>query len=462
MTYKFNPSILRAYDIRGAYNENLNDEDAYHLARSFATFLSQRNIAGKVVAAWDGRLSSPSLYESLEKGFVESGIDVVVIGLMPTPALYYASYTTDCAGGIMITGSHNPGHHNGFKMVLQKRSFFGDEIQELGRIAEVGEYVNGAGTISEKDISNEYLNSLISKAISPNGKRLKIAWDPGNGATGKVVEELSKRIDAEHFLINTKIDGTFPAHHPDPTLPENMEQLITLVKKEGCDLGVAFDGDGDRVGAVDNEGRIIYGDQLLLIFAEDLLKRVKGAKIIADVKTSDLVFKRIKDLGGEPIMWKTGHSLIKSKMKEEGALLAGEMSGHTFFAEDYYGFDDALYGACKLINILAHGQEKLSQMVDRMPSAVSTPELRLDVEEERKFAIVEELKEVARKAGDELNDIDGVRVKVDKGWWLIRASNTQSCLVMRVEGNTQEDMQAILDHVKGYFRKIGFMPKEIA
>ncbi len=461
MAHKFNPTIMRAYDIRGTVNKNLDVKDAYHLGRSFATYMYQNNIKGKVVLGRDGRLSSPELSEALVKGLIESGIDVLHVGLVPTPALYFAHFTVESAAAIMITGSHNPGDQNGFKMVMQHASFFGEDIQALAKIATKGEYVSGKGSLNEIDIKNDYITTLIAKTIKPNGKKLKVAWDAGNGATGEVVELLAKKLAGEHILLNTNIDGSFPVHHPDPTVPENLEQIMEVVKKEKCDFGIAFDGDGDRIGTVDNKGRMVFGDQQLLIFAKDLLSRVPNSKVIGDVKTSNMVFDKIREEGGQPIIWKTGHSHIKAKMKKEGAILAGEMSGHTFFGEDYFGFDDALFGACKFINIMSHSKDSLSEMIDAMPVLFSTPELRIDIEEEKKFKIVEELHKLIQAKKLDFNDLDGIRVTKPNGWWLLRASNTQSCLVMRVEGSTKKDMEAILQEVKGYFAEIGFDPEGI-
>jgi phosphomannomutase len=458
MAHIFNSTIMRAYDIRGTVNKNLNTKDAYHLGRSFATYMHQHNIKGNLVLGRDGRISSPELYEALVKGLTESGINVIYIGVVPTPALYYAHFTQDSAAAIMITGSHNPGDQNGFKMVMQHASFFGDNIQDLAKIAAKGDYVSGQGSVKEIDIKDEYIDTLISRTIKPNGKKLKIAWDSGNGATGEIVEMLTKRLAGEHVLINTKIDGNFPAHHPDPTVPENLEQIMEVVIKAKCDFGIAFDGDGDRIGTVDNKGRMIFGDQQLLIYAKDLLSRIPNSKIIGDVKTSNMVFDKIREHGGQPIIWKTGHSHIKAKMKKEGAILAGEMSGHTFFGEDYFGFDDALFGACKIINILSHSQETLGNMIDAMPVLFSTPELRIDIEEEIKFKVVDDLKKLIVSKNLEFNDLDGIRVTKSNGWWLLRASNTQSCLVMRVEGNTLHDMDTIIAEVKGYFAEVGFIP----
>ena len=444
-THSFHPSILRAYDIRGIVNKTLDNDDAYFLGRSFASLLHKSNIQGKVAVGYDGRLTSP-VYESLlVRGLTDSGIDVVRIGLVPTPLLYFAPFDLDnTVGGIMITGSHNPANYNGFKMVMDGHSVYGKDILELADIARGGDFIEGQGSFSHIDLSDKYIDKLISSAFGDGKKakkKLKIAWDCGNGATGEIVQKLADVLPGEHVLLNEKIDGTFPAHHPDPTVIENLTQLIDVVKQKGCDLGIAFDGDGDRIGAIDNTGRVIFGDQLLLTYSRDLLSRRSGAKIIADVKTSQMILERIKEWGGKPIMWKTGHSLIKAKMKEESALLAGEMSGHVFFAEDYYGYDDALLGACKLISILQSEQGSFSDVIDTYPQIISTPEIRIDVSEEKKFSIIEDAKTHLNNASIHYSDIDGIRVSRADGWWLLRASNTQNCIVARVEGQTHETLE---------------------
>jgi phosphomannomutase len=453
-SYQFSPTILRAYDIRGTTGKNLHEVDAYFLGRSFASYMQQHGYKGKICIGYDGRLSSPGLNKHLAQGLLDSGIDIMHIGLVPTPALYFATYELGCDAGIEITGSHNPPADNGFKMMLGGASFFAEKIQTLGEIAAQGKFIEGQGKITEIDIKPKYLARLLQSGLGKTGRELRVAWDPGNGATGEMVKLLADKIPGKHFLINEKIDGHFPAHHPDPTLPENLEQLIALVKRERCDLGIAFDGDGDRLGAVDQNGRIIYGDQILLLYARELAKKHPGAKVIADVKTSNAVFKKIEEFGGQALMWKTGHSHIKTKMKEEKALLAGEMSGHLFFAEDYYGFDDALFGACKLINILSHDPQSFAQIIDTFPHPLTTPELRIDVDESEKFALVEKVKKLLVQQNKKFNDLDGVRVMEQDGWWLLRASNTQNALIMRIEGDDTKALMRISDEVIGYFQTV--------
>ncbi|MDD3799277.1 MAG: phosphomannomutase/phosphoglucomutase, partial [Novosphingobium sp.] len=352
MKHRFHPTVLREYDIRGIIGETLGPDDARAIGRSFATLL--RKAGGrKVAVGYDGRVSSPLLEHALVEGLTASGCDVVRIGLGPTPMLYYAEASAeDVDGGIQITGSHNPANYNGFKMVFQGRPFFGPDIVELGRIAEQGGWADGTGTVETRAVMDEYIARLLAGLEGIAAERLaglRIGWDAGNGAAGPALEALAARLPGEHHLLFTEVDGTFPNHHPDPTVEANLADLKRLVADKGLDFGIAFDGDGDRIGAVDGQGRVIWGDQLLMIYAEDLLAMVPGATVIADVKASRALFDHVARHGGQPLMWKTGHSLIKSRMKETGAPLAGEMSGHVFFAHQYYGYDDALYAGVRLI-----------------------------------------------------------------------------------------------------------------
>jgi len=428
--HRFNPTILREYDIRGIVGETLNAADAWAIGRSFGTILAEAG--GKSAAVgYDGRLSSPMLEAALVQGLTDSGIDVLRVGRGPTPMVYYATVTQGVDGSVMLTGSHNPPNYNGFKMMLGKRSFFGQDIQRLGKVAADGAWKSGAGRVRTVSITEEYIARL---AQDYDGERpLKVVWDAGNGATGEVLVELVKRLPGEHFLLNEAIDGNFPAHHPDPTEPHNLIQLQAKVAEVQADLGIAFDGDGDRIGVVDGQGRILWGDQLMVILAGDVLQRHPGATIIADVKASQVLFDQIAQLGGVPLMWRTGHSLIKSKMAEIGAPLAGEMSGHIFFGDRWYGFDDALYAAVRLLGILGRSAESIAQLRDRLPAVLNTPELRFPCSETRKFEVIDEVKQRLQSQGAEVSAIDGVRVKTADGWWLLRASNTQDVLVARVE-----------------------------
>jgi len=428
--HRFNPTILREYDIRGVVGDTLGEADATAIGRAFARLLSERG-GRRVAVGYDGRLSSPALAAALIDGLTKSGASVVDVGLGPTPMLYFAAFTLDVDAGIMITGSHNPADYNGFKMMIDKKPFYGADIQRLGEVAAAGDFIAGAGTVEERSVSAAYIERL---ARDYDGERpLKIAWDAGNGATGDALVGLTARLPGEHILLNQTIDGTFPAHHPDPTEPKNLVQLQAVVAEQRCDLGIAFDGDGDRIGVVDGKGRILWGDQLMVLLAGDIVRTRPGATIIADVKASQVLFDEIERMGGKPLMWRTGHSLIKTKMAETGAPLAGEMSGHIFFADRYYGYDDALYAAVRLLGVIGRGAADLATLRDRLPAVVNTPELRFPCNETRKFAVIDEVKRRLRQAAAEMSDIDGVRVRTPDGWWLLRASNTQDVLVARAE-----------------------------
>ena len=440
MAHKFDSTILREYDIRGIVGGTLHVADARAIGRTFGT-LVRRKGGKRVALGYDGRLSSPELAAACIDGLTSSGVDVVRIGLVSTPMLYFAVWHLEADGGIMITGSHNPPDYNGFKMMMGKKSFFGADIQALGAMAGKADWESGQGKVEEQNVLADYAARLL-KDVQP-GKKLKVAWDTGNGAVGVSIRAVVDKLPGEHFILNEKVDGTFPSHHPDPTVPKNLEQLVAEVKRKGCDLGIAFDGDGDRIGAVDGKGRILWGDQLLILWARDVLKTRPGATIIADVKASQALFDEIVRAGGTPLMWKTGHSLIKTKMAELKAPLAGEMSGHIFFADTFYGFDDALYCGLRLLNIVANARESLAAMRDKLPQLVNTPELRFDCPEDRKFKIVEEVKARLKQAGAKVNDIDGVRVSTPDGWWLLRASNTQAVLVARCESANEEGLERL-------------------
>lgn len=428
--HRVDPTILRAYDVRGVVGETLSGDDAAALGRAFATVV--REAGGRRVAlGYDGRLSSPELAAAMERGLRAGGVDVARIGRGPTPMLYFAVHHLDTDGGVQISGSHNPPAYNGFKFMLGKGAFFGDDIQRLGAIAAAGAYAEGAGRGEDVAVLDAYVERILRDAGETAG--LAVAWDAGNGAVGDALERLTARLPGTHHLLNATVDGTFPAHHPDPTVPENLAQLQAAVRAHGCDLGLAFDGDGDRIGAVDGQGRIVWGDQLMVLIARDILRRRPGATIIADVKASQVLFDAVAAAGGEAMMWKTGHSLIKSKMAEVGAPFAGEMSAHLFFADRWYGFDDALYAGVRILDILARGGESLSGFLDSLPAVVNTPEIRFPCAEARKFAVVEEVAARLAAAGADVAAIDGVRVRTDDGWWLLRASNTQDVLVARCE-----------------------------
>jgi phosphomannomutase len=439
--YKLDPSILREYDIRGVVGKTLTEEGVRAIGRSFGTIVSAAN--GKSVAVgYDGRLSSPELEAALVEGLAACGLRVIRVGRGPTPMLYFANCTLGTDAAMMITGSHNPPDYNGIKMVLKGQPFCGHDIQMLGKAVAIGDVATGAGVIIEQSVFVSYVDRLLSDY--QNGRPLKVAWDPGNGASGDVLRAICARLPGTHVLLNETIDGTFPNHHPDPTVEKNLEQLRVAVQQEGCDLGVAFDGDGDRIGVIDCRGRILWGDQLLLIFAEEVLADQPGATIIADVKASQVLFDEVERLGGKPLMWQSGHSLIKGKMAETGSPLAGEMSGHIFFSHRYYGFDDAPYAAIRLLSILSRSAVGLDVIRDRQPQMINTPELRIACPEERKLGVVAEVKErLEGIEGISVNDVDGVRVLTADGWWLLRASNTEAVLVARCESSTQDGLKIL-------------------
>jgi phosphomannomutase len=441
MTHRFNPTALREYDIRGIVGKTLGVEDAQAIGRSFGTVV--RRAGGKVVAVgYDGRISSPMLESALISGLIAAGVDVVRVGLGPTPMLYYAEAVLENVdGGIQITGSHNPADYNGFKMVLRHAPFYGEDIQALGAMAAAGDWESGTGGVRDVDIEDDYVARL---AKDFDGGAFRIGWDAGNGAAGRVIEKLVKLLPGEHHLLFTDIDGTFPNHHPDPTVEANLVDLKRLVAEKKLDFGVAFDGDGDRIGAIDGLGRVIWGDQILSILAESVLKQVPGGTIIADVKASQALYDRIAELGGKPLMWKTGHSLIKVKMKETNSPLAGEMSGHIFYAHDWYGFDDAQYVAVRLIRAVRELGGSLTALRDAMPAMINTPEMRFQVDESRKFAVVDEILARLEAEGADVNRTDGARVNTPDGWWLLRASNTQDVLVARAEAMDQAGLDRLL------------------
>ena len=451
MSHQFNRTILREYDIRGVVGSTLNPDDAYALGRSYAA-LAVSEGAKRIAVGRDGRTHSPQLEAALVRGLTEGGLDVVRTGMGSSPMLYFAVATLDVEGGIQVTGSHNPADYNGFKMLLNGRSVYGAEIQELGRRAAEGDWSEGEGKIEEADVVEAYVDALVKGF---DGKAYRIGWDAGNGAAGPIVELLIKRLPGEHHTLFTDVDGNFPNHHPDPTVEANLVDLKRLVADKGLDFGFAFDGDADRIGAVDAKGRVIWGDQLLIILAAPVLKELPGATIIADVKASQTLFERIAEMGGNPLMWKTGHSLIKSKMKETHAPLAGEMSGHIFFKHEWYGFDDALYAAVRTIRAVSASGKSLTELREEMPVSVATPELRFQVDESRKFAVIGEVAERLATEGAEVNSTDGVRVNTADGWWLLRASNTQDVLVARAEAKNQAGLDRLMATVNEQLEKSG-------
>jgi phosphomannomutase len=438
--HRFAPTLLREYDVRGVIGETLSAADAAALGRAFGTIV--REAGGRAVAVgFDGRLSSPMLEEAAVGGLIACGLTVKRIGLGPTPMLYYAVHELDCDGGVQITGSHNPPEYNGFKMMLGRNAFYGAEIQRLGAIAARAAYATGSGTTERHDLNERYVARLASDY---RGTRdLTVVWDAGNGAAGPAMARLAARLPGRHVLLNQTVDGRFPAHHPDPTVEKNLVQIKEAVAREQADLGIAFDGDGDRIGVIDARGRVLWGDQLLALLARDVLAAKPGAIVIGDVKASQGLFDEIARLGGRPLMWMSGHSLIKAKMKETGAPLAGEMSGHIFFADRFYGFDDALYGAVRTLSLAASSRDTLAQLRDQLPVFVNTPELRFPCSEARKFQVVDEVKARLKASGAEVTDVDGVRVRTRDGWWMLRASNTQDVLVARCEAKDAAGLERL-------------------
>lgn len=451
-SHTFDPSILRAYDIRGIVDETLTEQDARALGRVFGATI-KANGGSHVCVGYDGRLSSPPMEAALVQGLAEVGVNVSRVGLGPTPLLYFATKHTKADAGIMVTGSHNPPTHNGFKIMLATGPFYGDAIQKLGVQAAAGSWqpARQPSAVRALDIEADYLDKLVSDFTgdpSWGAEDLTVVWDPGNGAAGEVMQKLATRLPGKHVVINGTIDGTFPSHHPDPTVAKNLVQLQEAVAKEKAHLGIAFDGDGDRIGAVTSTGEIIWGDQLLSLYAREVLTDQPGATIITDVKASQVLFDEVARLGGTPLMWRTGHSPIKEKMMETGSPLSGEMSGHVFFADRYYGFDDALYAGVRLLNACAPGVG-VDPLMAAMPKFVNTSEIRVDVPEDRKFQMVADIAAAVRAQKEvTIVDLDGIRVITPLGWWLVRASNTQAALTIRFESPTEKDLSHLVTEVR--------------
>ncbi|MEA2040183.1 MAG: phosphomannomutase/phosphoglucomutase [Thermodesulfobacteriota bacterium] len=437
--------IFREYDIRGVFPDELNQQTVHLLGLALGTYY-QENRAGRISLGHDCRLSSPDISRWLVKGLLESGMDVVDIGMVPSPILYFSLHNLDVDGGIEITGSHNPPEFNGIKVCLGEASIYGQEIQKIREIIESGDFRHGHGKEESASIIGQYADYLIGN-IQPGPVKRKVVLDAGNGAGGIVACDIYRRMGFEVIPLFCEPDGRFPNHHPDPTIPEYLQAMISKVHDTSSDLGIAFDGDADRIGVTNQEGDIIWGDQLMIIFARDLLTRHPGAKIIGEVKCSQALYDDIERHGGQAIMWKAGHSLIKNKMKVEGALLAGEMSGHLFFAERYFGYDDAIYAGARLLEILSHTEEDLKDLLADIPKMVNTPEIRIDCPDDKKFKVVAGLVDEFKK-DYEVIDVDGARVLFDGGWGLIRASNTQPVLVLRFEArdkNRLEEIRKIFD-----------------
>jgi phosphomannomutase/phosphoglucomutase len=434
-----NPQIFREYDIRGIVDKDLNEDVLERIGKAYGTYI--KDFGAKVVSIGrDCRLSSPAYAKAMTRGINSTGIDVIDIGMVSTPMLYFSLYNLDVGGGVMITASHNPGEYNGIKLCRGKDSVFGAQIQKIREIAESGEFASGKGSSSERDIEELYVGFLKENIEMRPGLRAVV--DYGNGMVGSIGPRVFREFGCDVTELYVTPDGTFPNHHPDPTVEENLAQLIETVGSGKYELGIGFDGDGDRIGVVDEKGNIVWGDMLVLVFARDVISRKPGAKILGDVKCSNRLFSGITEAGGEAIMWKTGHSLIKDKMKAEKASLAGEMSGHIFFADKFFGYDDALYASLRILEIISRTGKPLSQLLSDIPPAISTPEIRVDCPEAVKFEVVDMVKEKLRKSY-RIIDIDGVRVEFPDGWGLIRASNTQPALVLRFEAQTEERLREI-------------------
>ena len=457
MGHQINPTILREYDIRGIVGETLSTDDARAIGQSYGTALVRAG-GSKVCVGYDGRLSSPDMEAALVEGLMSTGLTVLRVGRGPSPMLYFATYALQADGGIMVTGSHNPPTHNGFKMLFQGKPFFGGDIKELGARAAAGDFEAGEGSSEDHPQLDAYV-ARMGQDVEP-GRDLTIVWDCGNGAAGEAVTNLVPNLPGTHIVLFGDIDGTFPNHHPDPTVPKNLEDLKAAVAEHQADIGFAFDGDGDRIGVIDGKGRILWGDQILVILAEAMLKDHPAAPIIADVKASRVLFDEVTRMGGQAEMFKTGHSLIKNRMAELKSPLAGEMSGHIFFADKYYGFDDALYAAVRFMNIVASypDGQSLANRFDQIPKMINTPEVRFDCADDRKFDVVKEVTDRLDAAGADYSAVDGARVSAHGGWWLLRASNTQAVLVARCEAPDEESLIKLKADLAAQLEASGLTP----
>ena len=447
--------IFREYDIRGVVGTDLTAATAERVAAAFALYLHQAGARGRIALGRDCRLSSDELAEAFRVGLVSSGYDVVDVGVCPTPLLYFALHTLDVCGGVQITGSHNPADYNGFKLSLGKTSIWGEEIQKLRRLAQEDRRVetDRSGSVSQHEIIPAY-RAFVRENTPLEGKGTRLVIDAGNATGGHVAVPLFESMGFDVVPLYCEMDGRFPNHHPDPTVAENLRDLIAKVAETGAALGIAYDGDADRIGAVDELGNILWGDQLLIVFARDILARHPGAAIVGEVKCSELLYRDIEARGGKAIMWKTGHSILKQKLKDSGALLAGEMSGHIFFKERYFGYDDAIYSSVRLVDILLRSGGPASALLSDLPRTFTTPEIRVDCADDLKFAVAEAARDHFSKS-HEVVDIDGVRILFEPdGWGLIRASNTQPVLVLRFEASSEERLQSLRDHVEGELGEI--------
>ena len=435
-----NPEIFREYDIRGIAEEDLDDEVVVTLGRAMGTYL-QRQGCKNLALGRDCRLSSTRLRDQLTQGLLSTGCGITDIGVCPTPLLYFSLHRLDCEGGVMITGSHNPAQYNGFKVAKGKLTIYGDQIQEVRKIAVSGDFMKGEGEREEVALLPEY-HRYLAEAFGKLSNPSRVVVDAGNGTSALIAPQIYRDLGCEVIELYCTMDGNFPNHHPDPTVLENLQDLIQKVDQEKADVGIAFDGDSDRIGVVDDQGNVIWGDYLMILFSREVLRRRPGATIIGEVKCSQNLYDDIEKHGGRGIMWKAGHSLIKAKMKEEDAPLAGEMSGHMFFADRYFGYDDAIYGGARLLEILSESDQKISQMLADVPEVYNTPEIRVDCPEDMKFEVVAQAQAFFNGRYQTIT-VDGVRVLFDDGWGLVRASNTQPVLVLRFEAQSQERLEEI-------------------
>ena len=449
-SHNFHQSIIREYDIRGIYGETLFDIDAEILGNLFGKIIGKNNT---INIGYDGRLSSISLKKKLITGLLECGVKVNEIGLCPTPLLYFSCFELSAKGGIIVTGSHNPKNHNGFKIVLENMPFFGKDLLGISKDAKSFEFREFSGSLTSLDLEKIYISRLLQNLNQK--KKINIVWDSGNGSAGKVMKNLAEKIDGKAELLFTEIDGNFPNHHPDPSEPKNLESCQKKLVELDYDVGFAFDGDGDRLGVIDNKGRIISGDILLLLLSKELLK-TKKPRIVADVKCSQVLFDEIKKLGGEVYMSPTGHSHVKNYVKKLNADLAGEMSGHIFYAYDYFGFDDAFYAAVKVIELINNNSCKLSDLVDQIPRVFNTPEIRIETDDNKKFGIISKIFDNQKSINKNIIDIDGLRVTENDGWWLIRASNTQPAIVVRCESLSKKGLDYQIESLMNELRKVNF------
>lgn len=452
--FTLDPGILRAYDIRGIIGEGITEEACYAVGRAFGTVVKRRISGSSVVVGYDGRETSPMFAAAVRQGLSDCGINVYDIGMGPTPMTYFGLKDMGADAAIMVTGSHSPVEHNGIKMALRTGPFYGDDVQEIGALVASNDFEDGQGRIEAIDIKEKYIQRLLSDLDMK--KPLKVAWDAGNGAAGAVLKTFTDQLPGAHYVIFDQVDGTFPNHHPDPTVEENLVDLQNCVLDNECDVGIGFDGDADRIGIVGPKGEIYWADTLMAMYAREVLESHPGAPIIADVKSSRVLFDEIERLGGKPVMVQTGHSILKANMQKLKSPLGGELSGHICFADKYYGFDDGLYCAVRLLNILSRSPDGFQSLVGHLPTMLSTPEVRLHVDADRKFDIPKEIAAMlADVEGIDINDMDGIRVTSEQGWWLLRASNTESVLSLRAEAFTQDGLDQLKAQLEGYLQTAG-------